>query len=95
MATRFAGGDSGSGRSGIALALRGILDILYDHFVRAGTWKVHDPSPERLLSEMPDHAPGQAVVGAIGYSGHPGQPHGPGIFAVGDVVAGATTATAG
>ena len=38
--------------------------------------EVHDRGdrrPERLLAEIPGRAPGQAVVGAIGDLGHPGQ----------------------
>jgi hypothetical protein len=33
---------------------------------------VHDRSPERPLAEMPDRAPGQAVVNVIGLPGRSG-----------------------
>jgi hypothetical protein len=57
--------------------------------------EVHDRSPERLLAEMPDRAPGQAVVNAMGLPGHSGKRLGTGHFPVADRMGGTTAATAG
>ena len=54
-----------------------------------------DRRPERLLAEMPERAPGQAVVNVIGLPGHSGKRLGTGRFPVADRMSGTTTVTAG
>ena len=57
--------------------------------------EVHDRRPERLLAEMPQRAPGQAVVYVIGLPGHSGKRRGKGHYPVADRMGGTTAATAG
>jgi hypothetical protein len=57
--------------------------------------EAHDRRPERLLAEMPESAPGQAVVNVIGLPGHSGMRRGMGRFPVANLIGATTAATAG
>ena len=54
-----------------------------------------DRRPERLLAEMPERAPGQAVVNVIGLPGHSGKRRGTGHLPVADLIGPTTAAIAG